>query len=122
MRLSQPILLSAVFPPSLVSPPAHRDDVDLPSQIPVVDTPVNTSQLSLGLPALAGTNGKPKNNKGAMIDEIRYIDYRYYRFLLHPEGEFRMVRCVSHLYASPRDRWTDPLSIVVNGKIPLGKR
>lgn len=29
-----------------------------------------------------------------MVEEIRYIDYRYYRFLLHPEGEFRMVRCV----------------------------
>lgn len=32
-----------------------------------------------------------------MLAEIRYIDYRYYRFLLHPDGEFRMVR-----------EWKDP--------------
>lgn len=91
LKLYEPTQFSAVFPPSLVSPPAHRDDVALPSKVDS-ETPANASVLSLGLPALVGVNGKAKKGKGATIEEIRYIDYRYYRFLLHPEGEFRMVR------------------------------
>lgn len=35
---------------------------------------------------------KGRKGKGVMIESIRYVDYRYYRLLLHPEGEFRMVR------------------------------
>lgn len=65
-----------------------------PSESTGDDANANASLLSLGLPAMdnAGANGKAKRAKGMMIEQIRYIDYRYYRFLLHPEGEFRMVR------------------------------
>lgn len=92
--LPQPLPLSAIFPSSVLTPPAHRDDVVLPPTL-VEGSEANASVLSLGLPALS-LNGKAKKSKGLSISAIRFIDYRYYRFLLHPDGDFRMVRYVAH--------------------------
>lgn len=43
-------------------------------------------------PVGSGNVAKVRKFKGVTVDTVRYIDYRYYRLLLHPEGEFRMVR------------------------------
>ncbi|KAL8278174.1 hypothetical protein RQP46_009347 [Phenoliferia psychrophenolica] len=102
LTLPRPVPLSTIFPPPLVTPPAHRDDVSHPSY--TAPENANESALSLGIPAMeepsGSTGSSPKavrKHKGAMVDKVRYIDYRYYRLLLHPEGEFRMVR-----------EWKDP--------------
>lgn len=94
LTLPHPISLASLFPPSLISPPAHRDDVVHPNDLPPDG---EASVISLGLPAIsvdtpAMALAKAKKVKGVMVDSIRYVDYRYYRLLLHPEGEFRMVR------------------------------
>lgn len=104
LTLDRPLPLSAIFPPSVDTPPAHRDDVSHPAYTAPENT--NESALSLGLPAIAGeTNGKAKKLKNTTVTEVRYIDYRYYRLLLHPEGEFRMVRyAVSLGTVTPRSR------------------
>ncbi|KAI5478249.1 P-type ATPase, cation transport [Pseudohyphozyma bogoriensis] len=114
LQLPRPLLLSAIFPPSLKTPPAHRADVSHPSYTDP-DAEGSAVSLNLGLPAgeeavaangaagIAGANGangngaKARKLKGVNVEQVKYIDYRYYRFLLHPEGEFRMVR-----------EWKDP--------------
>ncbi|KAK4701843.1 hypothetical protein P7C70_g4386, partial [Phenoliferia sp. Uapishka_3] len=101
LNLPKPLPLSTIFPPSLVTPPAHRDDVSHPAYTAPED--VNESNLSLGIPPAGLTSGTAsplkasRKFKGVMVETVRYIDYRYYRLLLHPEGEFRMVR-----------EWKDP--------------
>ncbi|GAA5929875.1 putative acid anhydride hydrolase [Sporobolomyces koalae] len=114
LRLPTPVSLSTIFPPSVMLPPAHRDDVaptapeeatepagDDASLTHVNDgsTPSQRSGHStpLGNTVGSGTSGfnpqfTRRKNKGPMIDEIKFIDYRYYRFMLHPDGQFRMVR------------------------------
>lgn len=57
----------------------------------------DASTVSLGLASNLISDAKPKKTKGIMLEEIRYVDYRYYRFLLHPDGDFRMVRSVQLL-------------------------
>ncbi|SCV73478.1 BQ2448_7404 [Microbotryum intermedium] len=127
-HFSKPLALSTAFPPSLVTPPAHRDDVahprnsskpidegasetdtgvQTPSSTPPAVTPAGAAQNEAVPIAFAGqppnatgqnaTNHKGKKAKGPAITQLQYLDYRYYRFLLHPEGEFRMVR-----------EWKDP--------------
>ncbi|GAA5846586.1 hypothetical protein JCM3766R1_007121 [Sporobolomyces carnicolor] len=141
LKLPSPVPLSTIFPPSVLVPPAHRDDVTPPCRDDDVDddpavpptTAVTTEPLggdangiedataaATGTAAAASplersgystpttTNGSMTGNgngvgplamaaarrksKGPMIDEIKFIDYRYYRFMLHPDGQFRMVR------------------------------
>lgn len=37
---------------------------------------------------------RSQKDKGEKVDEVSYVDFRYYRFLFHKEsGKFRMVRC-----------------------------
>ncbi|GAA6043571.1 hypothetical protein JCM8097_005258 [Rhodosporidiobolus ruineniae] len=93
LRLPAPQPLSTIFPPSVTVPPAHRDDVVHPSSASFSDAP-----LPNGNGATANGAGKKKKaSQGPMVEEIKYLDYRYYRFLLHPDGGFRMVR-----------EWKDP--------------
>lgn len=86
LRLPTPTPLSILFPPSVSLPPAHRDDVSHPSP---------------SLNGISNGNGATTRRKaqlaaaGSTVDEIQFVDYRYYRFVLHPgDGMFRMVRCV----------------------------
>ncbi|BGP33107.1 hypothetical protein JCM10296v2_004896 [Rhodotorula toruloides] len=90
LRLPAPTPLSTLFPPSVTLPPAHRDDVSHPS--------------SPSLNGISNGNGATARKKaqlaaaGHVVDEIQFLDYRYYRFILHPgDGMFRMVR-----------EWKDP--------------
>ena len=126
LDLPKPLPLSTLFPPSLRTPPAHREDVAHPAYTAETDedeaavsNPADPMGILAGIPAatadtsadnsrtvsLSGApvgngngngNGK-KKAKGPLVDKIQYVDYRYYRFLLHPEGDFRMVR-----------EWKDP--------------
>jgi len=95
-------------------PPAHRDDVtpaapeeDQPTaddasltQVNEVSTPSqrsgHSSPLANSVITANGNGFNPtparRKSKGPMIDEVKYIDYRYYRFMLHPDGQFRMAR------------------------------
>ncbi|GAA5949133.1 hypothetical protein JCM3765_004021 [Sporobolomyces pararoseus] len=115
LKLPLPVPLSTIFPPSVLLPPAHRDDVtpDLgtgeeesappPPELPAgddasltngTDTQSPLQRSGHSTPNGNGFNPQPtrRKNKGPMIDEIKFIDYRYYRFMLHPDGQFRMVR------------------------------
>ncbi|GAA5905972.1 putative acid anhydride hydrolase [Sporobolomyces salmoneus] len=121
LKLPVPVPLSTIFPPSVMLPPAHRDDVT-PAAPEEGEAPTSTTELSAGDDASitnASANGNDlsitsplqrssghstpvgngfnpsafrRKSKGPMIDEIKFIDYRYYRFMLHPDGQFRMVR------------------------------
>ncbi|KDE02331.1 hypothetical protein MVLG_07113 [Microbotryum lychnidis-dioicae p1A1 Lamole] len=132
-QLSKPLALSTAFPPSLVTPPAHRDDVthsrnsskpvdegapeteagvNTPSSIPFAGLSANAGEngavpvsFAGQPPSVIATNHKGKKVKGPAITQLQYLDYRYYRFLLHPEGEFRMVR----EWKDPT--WTTPMSL-----------
>lgn len=105
LKLPKPLPLSVIFPPSITTPPAHRDELPHPKDVevdeaePAAEETIIPSAHASGTAtptSLAGTNGngvaKVKKSKGPMVDMLKYVDYRYYRFLLHPEGEFRMVR------------------------------
>ncbi|KAM0753330.1 hypothetical protein T439DRAFT_299617 [Meredithblackwellia eburnea MCA 4105] len=101
--LPKPVPLASIFPPSLVTPPAHREDVAHPAYTNPEEA--EASGVSIGAPILDGIatqgNGSAtpsKKYRGMMVSTVKYIDYRYYRLLLHPEGEFRMVR-----------EWKDPM-------------
>lgn len=99
LKLSKPLPLSTIFPPSITTPPAHRDDLPHPKNADPEETVENTTIISSAPPSgtvtpngVNGTAAKAKKGKGPLVDTLKYVDYRYYRFLLHPEGEFRMVR------------------------------
>lgn len=102
LKLAKPLPLSTIFPPSITTPPAHRDDLPHPNDAQPEETAENTTIISSapasGTVTPNGANGvnvtaaKAKKGKGPLVDTLKYVDYRYYRFLLHPEGEFRMVR------------------------------
>lgn len=83
---------------------------------------------------------KPKAKAGPTVEELKFVDYRYYRFLLHPDGMFRMIRCARSLSSSiapslahprpPRLRsdWKDPnwtsiaalrQGLTTDGDVPL---
>ncbi|BGP17337.1 hypothetical protein JCM10213_007551 [Rhodosporidiobolus nylandii] len=83
LRFPAPVPLSSIFPPSVQLPPAHREDVVHPSSASTGDELPN-----------GGAGGRRRNGKKdeQMLEEVKYVDYRYYRFLLHPDGGFRMVR------------------------------
>lgn len=83
----------------MAPPPAHRDEMPHPEDaaqeeedatVPSHTTSANGSLLN-GVAGHSNAGGK-KKAKGPLLEQVRYIDYRYYRFLLHPDGEFRMVR------------------------------
>ncbi|KAM0791677.1 hypothetical protein ACM66B_003953 [Microbotryomycetes sp. NB124-2] len=98
LKFPRPLPLGTVFPPSIQAPPAHRDDVTHPAEpeqdaIPEV---VSGQTTPIG-PAAANGIALKLRKKGPMIDQVSFVDYRYYRFMLHPEGDFRMVR-----------EWKDP--------------
>ncbi|GJN90098.1 hypothetical protein Rhopal_003097-T1 [Rhodotorula paludigena] len=113
LRFPTPIPLSTIFPPSVTLPPAHREDVAYPKRDPSAEGEDGGSIKSLTgsngfgsggttngtvTPlAGAGTKKKVKLGGGPSVSELRFVDYRYYRFLLHPDGQFRMVR-----------EWKDP--------------
>ncbi|GAA6025566.1 hypothetical protein JCM11491_003215 [Sporobolomyces phaffii] len=120
LKLPTPVPLSTIFPPSVMLPPAHRDDVtplapeEEAAELPAGDdaasltnaNDASTPSLRSGHNTPSGTgigngngiatgfNPQPsrRKSKGPMIDEIKFIDYRYYRFMLHPDGQFRMAR------------------------------
>ncbi|GAA6024141.1 hypothetical protein JCM10207_001596 [Rhodosporidiobolus poonsookiae] len=91
LRFATPQPLSSIFPPSVTLPPAHRDDVVHPSS---ASLSLSGGDTPLGNGAGNGAAGKkkPKFGAGPTVDEVKFVDYRYYRFLLHPDGGFRMVR------------------------------
>jgi cation-transporting ATPase 13A3/4/5 len=83
----------------MTPPPAHRDEMPHPEDgvaeeedatLPSHSTSANGSLLN-GVQG-NGPSQIKKKAKGPLLEQVRYIDYRYYRFLLHPDGEFRMVR------------------------------
>ncbi|GAA5825204.1 hypothetical protein JCM11251_006142 [Rhodosporidiobolus azoricus] len=91
----QPI--STIFPPSVSVPPAHRDDVVHPSSASADDV-AHSNGNGNGVAAAIAAKKKQKHfGSGPTVEEIKFVDYRYYRFLLHPDGGFRMVR-----------EWKDP--------------
>ncbi|GAA5912394.1 hypothetical protein JCM5296_001717 [Sporobolomyces johnsonii] len=101
LRLPVPVPLSTIFPPSVTVPPAHREDVIHPKQ-PALDGDEDgdTSQTLANGPgsgAVTPTSRRKPKMGGPVVEEVKFIDYRYYRFLLHPDGSFRMVR-----------EWKDP--------------
>ncbi|GAA5917468.1 hypothetical protein JCM6882_006480 [Rhodosporidiobolus microsporus] len=97
LRFPTPQPLSTIFPPSVSIPPAHRDDVVHPSSTGGDEIPLANGN-GVGVAATIAAKKKQKQfGAGPTVDEIKFVDYRYYRFLLHPDGGFRMVR-----------EWKDP--------------
>lgn len=90
-----------MFPPSVQIPPAHREDAATAAN----NTPENGSVDGVEPPA---TVKKHKKNGGPTVDELKFVDYRYYRFLLHPDGMFRMIRCDEPLARMNRPADTAP--------------
>ncbi|GAA5923044.1 hypothetical protein JCM3775_006234 [Rhodotorula graminis] len=109
LSFETPVPLSSIFPPSVTVPPAHREDVTNASRAEVAEDEVEAGSAggTSGTATPVGNNGhslagaapkkKLKVGGGPTVDEIKFLDYRYYRFLLHPDGHFRMVR-----------EWKDP--------------
>ncbi|KAK4054952.1 hypothetical protein OIO90_003293 [Microbotryomycetes sp. JL221] len=111
LRFPRPLPLASIFPPSVKPPPAHRDDVAHPQELDEDNVPevmlsgqTTPNGHSAAVAALTGSTigpngiaGKARKIKGPMIDQVHFVDYRYYRFMLHPEGDFRMIR-----------EWKDP--------------
>ena len=109
LSFESPVPLSGIFPPSVTVPPAHREDVTNASRAEVVEDEAEAGSAggTSGTATPVGTNGhglagaapkkKLKLGGGPTVNEIKFLDYRYYRFLLHPDGHFRMVRCVPFL-------------------------
>ncbi|BGP41120.1 hypothetical protein JCM10449v2_005089 [Rhodotorula kratochvilovae] len=103
LRFPAPIPLSSIFPPSVTLPPAHREDVAHPSPAALADDAGSLAGGTSGTATPVGTGPaaapkkKVKVGGGPTVDELKFVDYRYYRFLLHPDGHFRMVR-----------EWKDP--------------
>lgn len=82
------------LPPSVQIPPAHREDAATAAN----NTPDNASVDEASINGNGAVPKKPAKSKaggGPMVEKLTFIDYRYYRFLLHPDGMFRMVRCVA---------------------------
>lgn len=91
ITFAQPVPQSAIFPPSLGAPPASREEAN--------ESPAPTSLPRTAEPPSAAS-------KGRMLSQLRIIDYRYYRLLLHPDTNlWRMVR-----------DWRDPVWAVAGVK------
>ena len=109
--------ISTIFPPTSEPPPTSRNEaMDEPlsehSHIPEeavanganpakpldgVDASAQNmdGQAKINDTALPLDNGSLRSSKEARLKEFRYVDFRYYRFLLHPiSGTFHMSRCV----------------------------
>ncbi|GAA5922543.1 hypothetical protein JCM1841_006194 [Sporobolomyces salmonicolor] len=101
LRFPAPVPLSIIFPPSVTVPPAHREDVIHPKQSALnSDEDGDTSQTlanGTGSGVATPTSRRKPKIGGPAVEEVKFVDYRYYRFLLHPDGSFRMVR-----------EWKDP--------------
>ena len=108
-RFTTPVPLDTVFPASLEAPPAHRDDVAHPNYAQDDEesgqdgstfgsaAPDSRFDLTNGaagggedtLPRAQGAKATPP----AVIKELKSVNYRYYKLLLHPgTGDFRLVR------------------------------
>ena len=91
MRFAAPVSVAAVFTQASRPPPNTRSNGAL-------HTPANGTPHRVPGSAAASIRSA-KIGKDENIQEIRYVDYRYYRFLLHPKtGLFRLAR-----------DWTDPI-------------
>ncbi|GAA5848800.1 hypothetical protein JCM8547_006349 [Rhodosporidiobolus lusitaniae] len=99
LHFPTPQALSTIFPPSVTVPPAHRDDVMHPSSASAIDSThlTNGNLPSIGNGAAAVKKKQKLFGSGPAVSDLKFVDYRYYRFLLHPDGGFRMVR-----------EWKDP--------------
>lgn len=94
LKLPHPVPLGTLFPPSVQIPPAHREDAATAAN----NTPDNASVDEASINGNGTVPKKPSKFKaggGPAVEELKFIDYRYYRFLLHPDGMFRMVRYVA---------------------------
>ncbi|GAA94241.1 uncharacterized protein L969DRAFT_86359 [Mixia osmundae IAM 14324] len=87
ISLPGPTPLTDIFAPGCGEPPTSRTDIALASQ----------TKSQADAEASTPLNGSVKSNRpmrrATMLTEVRYVDYRYYRFLLHPvDNKFRMAR------------------------------
>ncbi|KAK4050588.1 hypothetical protein OIV83_003314 [Microbotryomycetes sp. JL201] len=98
LRFPRPLPLGTVFPPSVRAPPTHRDAETESEQDDAPEVVLSGQTTPNGQTGLTnGAGAKLRKVKGPFVDKVSFVDYRYYRFLLHPEGDFRMVR-----------EWKDP--------------
>lgn len=72
--------------------PAYDPDEEQTDEALIQSIPTSASGSIVNGGVANGNGIAKKKAKGPLLDKVRYIDYRYYRFLLHPDGEFRMVR------------------------------
>ena len=115
LTFATPMAISTIFPPTSEPPPTSRNEamdesasdvsVPLPNTIP--DSTIASKPSDSIDQSLQNGSNKPKTNgiatpqdnsslrstKEAKLKEFRYVDFRYYRFLLHPiSGNFHMSR------------------------------
>ncbi|CEQ42827.1 SPOSA6832_04672 [Sporobolomyces salmonicolor] len=121
LRFPAPVPLSIIFPPSVTVPPAHREDVIHPKQSALnSDEDGDTSQTlanGTGSGVATPTSRRKPKIGGPAVEEVKFVDYRYYRFLLHPDGSFRMVRCASFASAVSLPSLSD-ISILSSSLLP----
>lgn len=114
LSFQNPIAISTIFPPASLPPPTSRNEVLDESEISIKlhgngSTPPNGNhehtpdgngrqsarQSGHNTPA---DQGSLKSGKEAKLREYMYVDFRYYRFLLHPvSGNFYMSRWATFL-------------------------
>lgn len=94
---TDPLPLIAVFPPSLRSPPASRDEsaalvsLALPSEAESLPPLPQTRHSSDTLAQSCNSSSTPPET--IRLTQIKYFDFRYHRFFLHPiTMQFRMAR------------------------------
>lgn len=95
LELSKPLPTSVVFPPSSRTPPMHRDDPLPPKPaLPAWMSSLNGAHNSKTASRVGSSaNSIRSKHVGPLLSSVRYVEYRYYRFLLHEDtGRFRMAR------------------------------
>ena len=122
LSFSTAVPISVVFPPSSSPPPTSRNDEASDSSITTAIGNGNTTTAKQDDTASVGTHeginghqtpastrsrgtkngtqtpgdsGSLKTGKSARLKDYKYVDFRYYRFLLHPvSGNFHMLTSV----------------------------
>ncbi|GAA5992809.1 hypothetical protein JCM10908_001348 [Rhodotorula pacifica] len=91
LQLPHPVAVSTLFPPSVQIPPAHREDATTAANTPD-NASIDQASLTNGNGGVAPKKPSKPKVGGPTVNELKFVDYRYYRFLLHPDGMFRMIR------------------------------
>ncbi|EGG03284.1 uncharacterized protein MELLADRAFT_22371, partial [Melampsora larici-populina 98AG31] len=95
LTFNDPLPLVTVFPPSLRTPPACREQATtVPSLCKSGGGASKTTSPRMSTVTLAQSCGSSSTSpETVQLTQIKYFDYRYHRFFLHPiTMQFRMAR------------------------------